>query len=269
MGSLAPKGTSGRSRNARLRPLVFLRAMGCVDARYRPVRTGPCRGFEPASAYGFAYHPHGIKAPPTAQADHPDEAQLGDLPRLIAAIDRVTRAGGLRSRHATGRFPLYLDEHGYETDPPDRGRGVSYARQSTYLQQAAYLAWQNPRVRSLTQYAWRDEPMRADGAGWQSGLLRSTGRAKPALKTFPTPFWAVRRSSRTVRLWGQVRPGGTHTVTIERRSASGTWRTLARAGTDPRGFFHRDVPARAGGAFRFRVGAQVSSVRTVPRASRR
>ena len=265
IGALAPKGTSGRGRNARLRPLVFLRAMGCVDERYRRVRTGPCRGFKPASAYGFAYHPHGITASPSSRADHPDEAQLGDLSRLVSAIDRVTRAGGLRSRHPSDRFPLWLDEHGYETNPPDRGRGVSSVRQSAYLQQAAYMAWQHPRVRNLTQYAWRDEPMRSDGAGWQSGLLRVDGRAKGALRTFPRPFWAERRTSRTVRLWGQVRPGERHVVTLERRGSDGRWRTLTRTATDLRGFFRRDIRTRSGGTYRFRWNGGTSSTRKVGR----
>jgi hypothetical protein len=263
MGALAPAGTSGRSRNARLRPLVFLRALGCVDARYRRVRTGPCRGFKPAATYGFAYHPHSIRSSPTTKARHPDEAQLGDLSRLIAAVDRVTRAGGMRSRHPSGRFPIYLDEHGYETNPPDRGRGVSNATQSTYLQHAAYIAWRHPRVRNLTQYAWRDEPMRSDGAGWQSGLLRSDGRAKPSLKTFPIPFWAERLSRTTVRLWGQVRPGGATTVTVQRRSASGSWQTLTRVGTDPRGFFRREIRTRRGGVYRFRWQDRTSSTRRI------
>jgi hypothetical protein len=270
MGALAPRGTSGRSRNARLRPLVFLRAMGCVDARYRRVRSGDCRGFAPASSYGFAYHPHGVTFSPTQGSKHPDEVQLGDIAELVTALDRVTRSGGLRARHPSGRFPLYLDEYGYETNPPDRGRGVSNALQSTYLQQAGYLAWQHPRVRNLTQYAWKDEPMRSDGAGWQSGLRRQDGRPKGVLATFKHPFWAERRSARSVRLWGQVRPGGSRTVTIQRRSSTGAWRTLTRAGTDPRGFFRREVATRSGGTYRFRyvdaAGAtQTSSTRTVRR----
>jgi hypothetical protein len=263
MGALAPRGTAGRSRNARLRPLAFLRAMGCVDSRYRRVRTGDCRGFEPASAYGFAYHPHGVTFTPTQTSRHPDEAQMGDLPRLIGALDRITRARGLRSRHSSGRFPLWLDEYGYETSPPDRSRGVSSVRQSTYLQEAGYLTWQHPRVRNLTQYAWKDEPMRRDGAGWQSGLRYQDGRPKGALTTFKHPFWALRRSRRSVRLWGQVRPGGRHTVTVERRSASGRWNAVTRVGTDARGFFRRDVTTASGGTYRFRYQSGTSSSRRV------
>jgi hypothetical protein len=263
MGALAPRGTSARSRNARLRPLAFLRALGCVSSSYRRVRTGACRGFAPASAYGFAYHPHGLKLSPSARSSHPDDAQMGDLPRLVSALDRVTRAGGLRSRHPSGRFPLWLDEYGYQTNPPDRVLGVSSAAQSTWLQQAAYMAWAHPRVRNLSQYAWRDEPLGASGAGWQSGLRYEDGRPKGALTSFKQPFWVVRRSSTAVRLWGQVRPGGTHTVTVQRRSASGAWRTLTRVGTDPRGFFRRDWRTRSRGAYRFVWSGGTSSVRTV------
>jgi hypothetical protein len=263
IGALAPKGTSGRSRNARLRPLAFLRALGCVDGRYRRVRTGDCRGFRPAQGFGFAYHPHGITTAPPVPAAHPDEAQLGDLSKLVSAIDRVTRAGGLRSRAPGGRFPIVLDEHGYETNPPDRRRGVSSARQSTYLQQAAYLAWRHPRVRNLTNYVWQDEPMRADGAGWQSGLRTVAGRPKAALTSFKQPFWAERRDTRTVRLWGQVRPEGSFTVTLQKRSASGSWQTLTRSGTDPRGYFTAGVRTRSRGTYRFRWSGGISSTRTV------
>jgi hypothetical protein len=263
MGALAPRGTSGRSRNARLRPLAFLRAMGCVDSRYRRVRSGDCRGFLPASAYGFAYHPHGVTFTPTQRSRHPDEAQMGDLSRLVSALDRITRAGGLRSRHPSRRFPLWLDEYGYETSPPDRSRGVSSTQQSAYLQQAAYLTWQHPRVRNLTQYAWKDEPMRPDGAGWQSGLRYQDGRPKGALATFKHPFWALRRSRRSVRLWGQVRPGGRQTVTLEKRSSTGRWNTVTRVGTDARGFFRRDVTTSSGGTYRFRYAGGTSSTRRV------
>jgi hypothetical protein len=262
LGALAPRGTSARSRNARLRPLAFLRAMGCVDSRYRRVRTGSCRGFRPAAGYGFAYHPHGLKLAPTARSNHPDEAQMGDLSKLTSALDRITRAGGLRSRHPSGRFPLWLDEYGYQTNPPDRVLGVSSTQQSTYLQQASYMAWANPRVRNLTQYAWKDEPLGAGSSGWQSGLRYADGRPKGALSTFSRPFWAVRRDSRTVRLWGHVRTGSFATVRIERRTSTGRWALVTNAGTDFRGFFRRDVRVSSRRTYRFVFGGSASSVRS-------
>jgi hypothetical protein len=264
MGSLAPRGTAGRARNAKLRPLVFLRALGCVDERGRRIRTGQCRGFQPARAYGFAYHPHGVTFTPAQRSRHPDEAQMGDLPRLVSALDAVTRSRGLRSTHPSGRFPLYLTEYGYETNPPDRGRGVSTARQSSYLQQARYMAWRHPRVRNLTQYAWKDEPMRADGAGWQSGLRFVDGRPKAALTGFRRPFWAARLSPGLVRVWGQVPVRGRQSeVRLDRRTATGRWTHVVTLRTDRRGFFRRDLRTRTGGTYRFRHEDAASSARTV------
>ena len=129
-----------------------------------------------------------------------DEAQIADLPRLLAVLDRLTRSGRIG---APGRrFDLYLTEFAYQTSPPDHAVGVTLGQQTRYLQQSAYIAWRNPRVRNLTQYQWRDEPVSRAAAGaqegyarWQSGLLFVTGRPKPALSASP----AVRRRSRPAR----------------------------------------------------------------------
>ena len=142
--------------------------------------------------------------------------------------------------------------------------GVSSTQQSTWLQQGAYMAWAHPRVRNLSQYVWKDEPLSAGGgAGWQSGLRYADGRPKGALTTFRHPFWAVRRDARTVRLWGQVRPGGRAIVRLQRRSGSGTWVTLTDSATDLRGFFRRDVRIRSASTFRFTYAGGTSSTRRV------
>ena len=43
-----------------MRPLTFLRAFGCVDDRYRPLRHGRCARFHAPLVDGIAYHPHGV-----------------------------------------------------------------------------------------------------------------------------------------------------------------------------------------------------------------
>jgi hypothetical protein len=259
IGALAPRGTSGTTQGGNLRPLTFIRALGCVDSRYRRVRSGLCRGFAAPAAERFAYHPHGLKLSPTRHDPQRDQAHLADLDRLTGVLDRVQRAGGLRVRGAS-RFPLELDEYAYQTNPPDRTLGVSRTAQATYLRQSAYLAWRHPRVRSLFWYVWRDEPLAGGSGGWQSGLRFIDGARKPAFAVFPRPFWAVRRDRRTVRLWGQVRPGDAHTVTIERRSGS-AWRAVATTPTDARGQFIRNV--RSGGTYRFRDAVTASASSTV------
>jgi hypothetical protein len=253
-GALAPRGQNPRSRNAIMRPLPFLRAMGCVDARGRRVRTGSCRNFHPAPAEGIAYHPHGVLRAPDVQDPNPDEAALADLPRLKRQLDVIQRRNGLRNtRGRTRPLDLYLTEYGYQTNPPDRRDGVRPALQAKWLQQAAFMAWRDPRVRNITQYEWRDERLSAGVAGWQSGLRFVNDRPKPALRGFPQPFWAEQAPrSRVARLWGQVRPGAAHTVTVQRRTpGSARWLAVRRLRTDARGVFTTRVTVRRRLDYRF------------------
>jgi hypothetical protein len=262
LGALAPRGTSGSAANGNLRPLSFLRAMGCVSSRYRKVRSGSCRGFKPVTGDLFAYHPHGLKLSPSTPDRVRDQAHLPDLGEVTSALDRVQRAGGLKVRGAS-RFPLYLDEYAYQTAPPDRVLGVSATAQSSFLQESAYRAWSHPRVRGLIWYVWRDEPLAGGSGGWQSGMRYLDGAAKPAFAAFPRPFWAVRKARRMARVWGQVRVGeGAQTVTVERRSGSG-WTPVATVRTDARGAFRRDVRISRTTTFRFRWDGGTSDARSV------
>ncbi|HSD79464.1 MAG TPA: hypothetical protein VLB47_02345, partial [Solirubrobacteraceae bacterium] len=79
---------------------------------------------------------------------------------------------------------------------------------------------------------------------------------------FRAPFWPVRRSSSTVALWGQVRPGGATTVRLERRVGR-TWRKVGSARTDARGAFQRTVRARGAATFRFAWSGGHSQARGV------
>src|SRR6185369_14992783 len=258
-GTLAPRGADPLQRNRPLRPLAFLRAFGCVDERFKPVRTGRCRGFVPARIDGFAYHPHSIKASPTTPSPHTDDANLADLTKLETTLDAVQRARGFTT--PTGAHaPVHLTEFGYQTSPPDRADGIPTARQSRWLQEAAYIAWRDPRVRTLVQYEWQDEPIRNVGAGrkqfagWQSGLLFSNGKAKPALAGFQHPFFAdtVTLAPR-VRFWGQVRPGRSHAVVLQRESPAGAWVTIARLKTDTRGVWVKTTEIPSAGRYRYRT----------------
>jgi hypothetical protein len=259
IGALAPRGGRPTRRNGAMRPLTFIRALGCVDKDYRRIRNGPCSGFRAASADGFAYHPHGVLRAPDEPNPNRDEAAIADLPRLELTLDDTTAAGGLRPASSV-RLPLYLTEFSYQTRPPDPYSGVSPSAQARWLQHSAYLAWRDPRVKSMIWYEWRDEPVLSRGlgpkaySGWQSGLFFADGRAKPARYVFPNPFWVdVKRGAGSARLWGQVRPGGAHTVTILRRSSSGLpWASIATVHTDANGFFTKRVRVSGTAQYRYR-----------------
>ena len=241
-GELAPVGLKRRTGGSPIAPLAFLRAMACMDRRYRPVRTGACRRFRPVTLDALAYHPHGVRNGPERHNPDPDSAQIADLPRLERALDRLTATGRLRTP-GRGLLDLYLSEFSYQTAPPDRAVGISLRRQAVYQQQAAYLAWRDHRVRGLTQYQWQDELVRDKGpgtkrfAGWQGGLGFYDGRPKPARAAFEAPFVVdVANDGGSARLWGQIRPGSGYTVTVlSSDRATGPLSPLVTLSTSPAG----------------------------------
>jgi hypothetical protein len=252
-GALAPRGSDPRGRNSAMRPLTFLRAFGCVNDRYRRMRHGACAGFHAPLVDGIAYHPHGVLRSPSQRNPQHEEAAFADLGRLEFVIDRIAARGGLRCT-CTGRIPIHLTEFGYQTNPPDPYQGVSPDEQARWLQEAGYRAWRDPRIKTLVQYEWRDDPLQHKGggasayAGWQSGLLFADSRPKPALDAFANPFWVTATpGDPSVTLWGQVRPGDAHAVSLERRLPGRSWRTLETVETDPYGVFtaQLDLPGAA------------------------
>ena len=258
IGAMSSRGQDLRSKNATERPLVFLRALGCVDRHWRRLRTGYCKDFKPATGDGFAFHPHGTLTSPDRAYRNRDDVNLASLERLESTLDRLQRGGRLRA--STRRFGLFLDEYGYQTRPPDRTAGVSLATQDRWLQIAAYRAWRDPRVRLLTQYQWLDEPLRRAGsafAGWQSGLRFLNGKPKPALAHFDTPMQLDAARS---RLWGQARPGGAQTVRVERRlRGSKKYALYATVRTDSRGYWTLKRRLARGARYRFRTGLATSA----------
>lgn len=266
VGELAGSGRDTAGADVNMRPLRFLRAMTCRDRRYRPVRSGRCQGFRAVPADAIGHHPYQLLLSPRLRSANRDDATISDGRRLVRVIDRLTRSGSLRS--GTGRgLNVFYTEFGYQTNPPDPFAGVSLAKQRRYLQLAAYLTWRTPRVRGLNQFRLTDGALDGFGANrfreFQSGLLFRNRRPKPAFRTFPHPFVIDGN-----RFWGQVRPGGAHTVRVEyRRAKKGKFRLLAQLLTDEYGFFNRRLPGRNPGQYRYRYSDPrgVSEVLTVRR----
>jgi hypothetical protein len=264
IGELAPIGSPPSPRSG-MAPLPFLRAMGCVDSRYRRVTTGMCRRFFAPRGDGFGYHPYvNTKSPPTRPTRNPNLAKIGDLPRLLRVVDRLTATRRLRA--TTGRFRLYLTEFGYISNPPNPRFGVSLAAQARYLSQSAYVVWrQRARVRLITQYQWRDD------AVFPTGLLFADGTPKPSLAAFPNPFFVdtSRGLSRAV-FWGQVRPDSRGGATVQVRPRGDRAFQFVRAvRTDRGGYWAYVARALPGATYRFRyagaTGTVASQALTVPR----
>jgi hypothetical protein len=266
IGELAPVGYPARSDRTTMAPLPFFRALGCVDSRFKPIRTGDCRRFRPATADGIGHHPHPVDLAPDERSREPGWAKMGDLPRLERTLDRLTARRRLRTTGG-GRMPLHLTEFGYQTSPPDHAIGITLARHAEWLQQTAYQSWRDPRVHSLFYYQWEDEPVRYRGpgsltyAGWQSGLLYVDGRPKPALDAVTAPLYVDRKRS---RVWGQLLGRPAEEVTLQRATGSG-FQTLATVPTDAEGYWTRSMHVAPGEDLRF---TWADPVRNVTRSSR-
>jgi hypothetical protein len=276
IGNLASSGRDGRGRRSAIRPLAFLRAFGCVNKRYQATRRGRCRGFRRIRTDAYAHHPYQFFTPPNRRSRNRDDAGIGDTGRLLRALDRLRGRGRLRASNGR-RLKVYYTEFGYQTNPPDPLAGIRLGRQSRWLQDAGYVAWRTGRVKGLNQFRLTDGPLRGRGLRrykeFQSGLLFSSRRRKPAYRTFANPIvmpgGTSPRRGGSILVWGQARPGGGHLVSIQfRASKRAKFRTVRRIATDRRGYFIVRTAARHG-YFRFHYtdgpSGSSQSVRVRPR----
>jgi hypothetical protein len=271
VGELASTGHADPGSSLGMQPLRFLRALFCVDSGYRPLRASAAsargcpstaaasRGFRAAhpalfDETGWSHHPYhlttapGVKSPDT----EPDWVTLADLPKLETALDRLQRLYG-----SPRRLPIYLTEYGFETNPPRPEFAISPAAQASYLNQAEYLAWRDPRVRTFSQYLLEDAPPGGGSSisSFASGLMFANGTAKPAFNAYRVAIWlpaASVHAGQTLEIWGCVRPAARyprHRRGVVRIELSG--RTLRTVALDnPRGYFDVRVRFERGGAVR-------------------
>jgi hypothetical protein len=175
----------------------------------------------------YAHHPYPIdrrQTPWTGACRGCETITMASLPRLLYEVKRAW--GGKR---------IWLTEYGYQTNPPDRYLGVSYARQAQFMGEAARRAYTAPRVDMLIHFLYRDDSL---ASGWQSGLITRSGRAKPAYLAWQIPVTQVSRRGNRVVVWGQVRIGSGRRVYRLQASRGKGWRWLGGTRrTNARGFF--------------------------------
>jgi hypothetical protein len=267
VGELAPEGCAaggagncGAYRAAPeeepIPPIPFLRAMYCVNASYRPLRGAaatalgcPPRGSAAAfvkanpalfDATAFTHHPYSFVTAPNVSLPEPSFVPLANLGRLATALDRAFAAYGSHRQ-----IPIYLDEYGYETAPSKYPTPLDL--QAAYLNQAAYLAWKNPRVQGLSQFELVDSPLTPNS--FQTGLEFADGIPKPSFAAYRLPVWLPHPrvgAGGSVLVWAMLRlaPNDTtqHAQIQWSRSAHGRFQTVAQVSTsNPNGIFETRV----------------------------
>jgi hypothetical protein len=256
----------------------FLRALYCVDGSLRPLRgdaatvrgcpadAAGSRAFPRAhpilfDAGGMSLHPYpqGSLPPGEVTPFEPDYADLAALPTVERTLDRILSAYG-----ASTGLPIYSTEFGYQTDPPEKlTTAVSPALAAAYLNQAEYLSWRDPRLRSYDQYQLLDPPGAGALGGFATGLRFASGVAKATYAAFRLPlFLPVTRTSsgHPLEVWGCARPwhyfsvGGARMVAIQWRSSpASAWRAVRTVRlTNVHGYFDVPVSFPASGQVRLR-----------------
>ena len=162
-GGTAPRGNNNPSSSRpSVSPLAFLRA----------VKKAGLKNFD-----AWAHHPYyagpsdqPTTRPVTAKGAPATAVTLGNISDLIKTVTQLY-----------GNKRIWITEYGYQTNPPDKIFGVSYAKQAAYLTQAFGIAKKNPRIDMMLWFLLRDDP---NPNGWQSGLVTTRGAKKPAFKAF-------------------------------------------------------------------------------------
>jgi hypothetical protein len=231
--------TSPRATPSGMSPLAFMAGMRAYHARL--------------DAYAQNPYPASPRETPTLDpCRYCLTLTMARLPQIRADVTRYF-----------GPKQIWLTEYGYQTNPPDRLLGVSYANQAKYEAEASLRAWQQAGVTILIHFLVRDEP---ELGGWQSGFLSVRDAVKPAFHGFGLPLVEVSRRGATVAVWGQVRPGHGRRHYVLQRWAGGRWVNVGGSRlTDVRGSFARTIAARAGTRLRLRSpqAAYVSPTLTV------
>jgi hypothetical protein len=263
IGETAPRGSNGvPGIYGGIKPLTFLRALYCVDSRYRELRGSAARAIGcPTTAAasrrfraqnaalfnasGFADHPYtlqGHAVAPNVPTNYfgggrsdPNYADLPEIHRLGVTLNRLNAIYGSRKH-----FPIWNTEYGYRTRPPDHV-GVSPATQAAWINWAEYLSYRQPGVASFNQYLLEDPP-----GPFDSGIEYSNGRHKPAFDAFRMPLYlpsTSTRHGRSLEVWGAVRPAhtapGRQSAQIEFQPRShGAFTTLRTVViSNPQGYF--------------------------------
>ena len=204
LGETAPIGrTSGTLARRPIPPAEFIRQMLCLDNSGRKqsgttARANGCTGMRKLAVDGYAHHPYtrGGSKPPRSSS-LPNEITIASSSRLKTLL-----AQGARAKRIPGSLPIFYTEFGYQTNPPDRLFGVSFDEQSEFLNESDWIAFRDPRIKSVAQYKLIDEP---NVASFQTGLRLIDGATKPAFDAYRLPLWVVKKGS-AVTVYGQVRP---------------------------------------------------------------
>lgn len=243
-GETSPTGNSNI-----VAPLAFLRGVLCLNGNYQKT-SEKCSKLQTA---GYAHHAYTPKAGPFFVPPKRDNVTIGVVPRLTSALDKAAKVGAISKN-----LPVYLTEFGIQSEP-DVSYGVPFQQQSEYRAISERIAYDNPRVRSFSQYLLTDDQPDKSAKtaasrypGFESGLITAAGKEKPSFDAFRLALTVRPSTKTTVSIWGEVRPArSAGSAQLEYRSgSSGTFRALKSVTYNRLGFFATTGSYRKGRQYR-------------------
>jgi hypothetical protein len=230
-GEVLPIGQRKLGTLDTISPLLWLREFFCVDSAYKPFRGSAaaargCTPFPKIVTSGFAMHPYTKPVGPRFHLPNPDDATIGQIGRVEAALNRIAK-----TRRVRKNLGIYSTEFGIQTDPPDCvGFGAPIDKQAEILNEAEYDSYVQPRVKTYSQYLLIDDPILTNfepGSNerygrYQNGLLWGQNAVRcaspgvhfayatpkePTYDAFRTPIY-VRKLAKGVQVFGRARPKG-------------------------------------------------------------
>ena len=238
-GALDPFGhkKSKKQKWYSVSPLAFMRSLLCLSKGAHPHAT--C--LHPVHFDAWSHHPYTFGGP-FGKAKHPDDVELGDLPRMRALL-----RAAVKTHHIISSQPVqfWVTEFGWDTNPPRRN-AASLSLAARWTAESLHQMWLSG-VSLVTWFLIQDYP---SPSPYQSGLYyRSssldTARAKPGLTAFRFPFVAYSGKKR-VSVWGRDATSDKQLVTIQlRHGKTGKWRTVALITSNQSGIFKANLKLKA------------------------
>jgi hypothetical protein len=226
IGEVLPIGSDGKRATSTTSPLAFARELFCLNGS-GPRHPGCGGRFAPLHASGWALHAYYRKTGPFAGPPGPNDvtpSTLGKMRRLLI--------GAAHDHRFAGGTSLWDTEDGSQSHPDPKG--TTLGSQARFINEAEYLSWSKPFMRSFSQYLWSDEqPLWA----FQSGLTFNNGQPKPALAAYRLPIY-VAKAGKGVVVWGRAPAAGTVTIHPSRGPAISLF---------AEGYFTKRLATRAAG----------------------
>jgi len=240
-------------------PLDTLYAALCLDEEGRPFRGSlrrkqGCSNPRKLPIGGIAVHPYAKDAVGSVftRTGTSDSHPMAYANRLHTVLDRAERYG----RIPRGRG-IWNTEFGFQSNPPDRQRGLPLRVQAQRINEAERLFAADPRMRSFSQFELFDAPEVPSEDIYNTGLRFIRGGLKPSYAAFRMPLVASRYSSSLVEVWGQVRPVRRRVRARVFTVSGGTRRRIATPRTNRAGYFRFFVRRRGATGLRFQSEFQL------------